>query len=89
MCTCPLKKQTACIIAHQLTLQPFIVPGKMHQHMHAHANSQDAEAGSPHPAKVRIGVNSLGKCHVGGPGWWLGDENQLTCDATAENKNLM
>lgn len=35
MCTCPLKKkkqdtQTACIIAHQLTLQPFIVPGKMH-----------------------------------------------------------
>lgn len=39
-CPPPKNSQTACIIAHQLTVQPFIVPGKTHPSMCTHTLTQ-------------------------------------------------
>lgn len=35
----PQNTQTACLIAHQLTMQPFIVPAKTHPSMCTHTHS--------------------------------------------------
>lgn len=48
----PQNTQTACIIAHQLTMQPFIVPGKTHPSMCTRALTKTSWA--PRPAPWRL-----------------------------------
>lgn len=49
--------QTACLIAHQLTMQPFVVPGKTHSSMctHTHSLNQAGLRGLCDKARVWVG----------------------------------